>query len=121
MIVSADTLVYFGALDDVIAAAAAALAAGRLLRVHRRGARPRYARPTGSPKSGAYCLRPHGRYNHSRAYVERTLVNAGLHPVIARAELRLEAGAPVDGLVVRAEKREAVSVAAGNVFGEHHV
>ncbi len=61
-----------------------------------------------------YCLRPHGRYNHARAYVERLLMAAGLRPVIARAELRLEAGVPVDGLVVRAEKREAAYMSTGD-------
>jgi hypothetical protein len=44
--------------------------------------------------------------------VERLLTENGLHPVVARAELRLEAGAPVDGLVVRAEKCEAGNHAA---------
>jgi predicted TPR repeat methyltransferase len=103
VVVSADTLVYFGALDAVIAAAARAL-------------RPRGSLVftveefVGAPPGSAHCLRPHGRYAHALAYVEGMLAGAGLHPVIKRAELRLEAGAPVDGLVVRAEKR-----------GEHHV
>ena len=100
VIVSADTLVYFGALEDVIAAAARAL-------------RPdgyfvfTVEELVGADDGAEYCLRPHGRYNHAREYVERLLADAGLRPVIARAELRLEAGAPVDGLVVRAEKCEA--------------
>src|SRR5262245_16268307 len=125
VIVSADTLVYFGALEDVIAAAAGALRPGGYLVFtveHFKDA----------DASSEYCLRPHGRYNHSRAYVERLLVNAGLHPVIAPAELRLEAGVPVDGLVVRAEKRgrarglqpprlgDAVDL-PGNRFGERYV
>jgi hypothetical protein len=33
------------------------------------------------------------------------LTSAGLRPKIVEAELRMEAGAPVPGLVVRAEKR----------------
>ena len=42
-----------------------------------------------------------GRYRHAREYVERTLAAAGLHAEIVAAELRLEAGDPVPGLVVR--------------------
>jgi predicted TPR repeat methyltransferase len=97
VIVSADTLVYFGALEEVIAAAARAL-------------RPdgyfvfTVEELVGAEDGAEYRLRPHGRYNHARQYVERVLRNAGLRPVIAPAELRLEAGAPVDGLVVRAER-----------------
>jgi predicted TPR repeat methyltransferase len=99
VIVSADTLVYFGALEEVIAAAAGAL-------------RPdgyfvfTVEELVGAADNAEYCLKPHGRYNHARAYVERLLASAGLRAVIARAELRLEAGVPVEGLVVRAEKRE---------------
>ena len=48
-----------------------------------------------------------GRYRHARQYVERMLVNAGLHPEIEAAELRLEAGDPVQGLVVRGTKPPA--------------
>jgi hypothetical protein len=36
--------------------------------------------------------------------VEQVLVGAGLHPGVSRAELRLERGIPVNGLVVRAAK-----------------
>jgi predicted TPR repeat methyltransferase len=103
VIVSADTLVYFGALEEVIPAAARALRPdGHLVFT--------VEELVGAGDGADYSLRPHGRYNHSRAYVERLLVDAGLRPVIARAELRLEAGAPVDGLVVRAEKRNAADV-----------
>jgi predicted TPR repeat methyltransferase len=113
VIVSADTLVYFGALEEVIAAAAHAL-------------RPdgyfvfTVEELIGADNGVEYCLRPHGRYNHTRQYVERLLTNAGLRPVIARAELRIEAGAPVDGLVVRAEKCEAAYV-TDTTLGAHHV
>ena len=113
-IVSADTLVYFGALDEVIAAAADALRPdGRLVFT--------VEEFVGAGAGQDYCLRPHGRYNHSRAYVERLLTDAGLNPVIANAELRLEAGAPVEGLVVRAEKCEAACVTVARTFGEQHV
>jgi predicted TPR repeat methyltransferase len=56
-----------------------------------------------------YRLGLHGRYSHTRAYVEQLLAFLGLQPEIAHAELRMESGAPVAGLVIRATK----SVAAG--------
>jgi predicted TPR repeat methyltransferase len=46
----------------------------------------------------------HGRYSHARAYVERVLTAAGLQPWIVPAELRMESGSPVAGLVVRGTK-----------------
>ena len=48
----------------------------------------------------------HGRYNHARQYLERVLCGANLRPELVPEELRLEAGEPVRGLVVRAEKVE---------------
>ena len=94
IIVSADTLVYFGALDDVIAAAAAALRPGGLLI---------FTLEHGDGDAGAdYHLQTHGRYTHARAYVDRLLVNYGFETDIAEAELRMESGVPVAGLVIRA-------------------
>jgi predicted TPR repeat methyltransferase len=49
----------------------------------------------------------HGRYSHARAYVERALIVAGLQPWITPAELRMESGAPVAGLVIRGMKPAA--------------
>jgi len=46
----------------------------------------------------------HGRYSHAEPYVARVLTGAGLRAEIAHAELRLEAGTPVAGLVIRARK-----------------
>jgi predicted TPR repeat methyltransferase len=54
-----------------------------------------------------YRLELHGRYSHAAAYVERVLAFAGLQPEIAHAELRMESGAPVAGLVIRATKSVA--------------
>jgi predicted TPR repeat methyltransferase len=56
-----------------------------------------------------YCLGFYGRYSHARAYVERILTVVGLQPKIVHAELRMEAGVPVAGLVVRATKSVAAS------------
>ena len=49
-------------------------------------------------------LELHGRYSHSHAYVNRVLTQSGLTAEAKSAELRNEAGAPVEGLVVRATK-----------------
>lgn len=95
LIVSADTLVYFGALEKVIAAAAAALRFnGSLI----------FTVEEMSKAEGTsdYRIEPHGRYSHSYEYVERVLAHAGLRSTTVRAELRMEGGMPVAGLVVRA-------------------
>lgn len=90
VIVSADTLVYFGPLEDVVAAAANALRPGGRLIF------------TVEELNGTgYAISPSGRYRHAREYVERVLATAGLQSHIVPAELRLEAGDPVAGLVVR--------------------
>jgi predicted TPR repeat methyltransferase len=97
LIVSADTLVYFGPLEEVVAAAENALRdRGRLIFTveELRGA---------EPETG-YAISPNGRYRHGRAYVERVLAHAGLRSEVVPAELRLEAGEPVPGLVVRGAK-----------------
>jgi predicted TPR repeat methyltransferase len=95
-IVSADTLVYFGPLEEVVQAAEGALRPGGhvVFTVEEQ------------PESG-YSLSVNGRYRHARQYVERTLVTAGLNAEIEAAELRLEAGDPVQGLVVRGSKPPA--------------
>ena len=54
-----------------------------------------------------YRLEFHGRYSHARAYVERLLVAARLQPEILHGELRMESGAPVAGLVIRAKESVA--------------
>jgi predicted TPR repeat methyltransferase len=96
VIVSADTLVYFGALDDVIAAAAGALRpAGLLIFTLEHGT---------AADAPDFHLETHGRYTHSRASVERLLAADGFEIDIGTAELRMESGVPVAGLVVRARK-----------------
>jgi len=96
VIVSADTLVYFGGLEDVLAAAARALRPSGLLIFTLEHA--------AGEAAFDYRLEQHGRYTHSRGYVERLLAGAGLVSEIAQAELRMESGSPVSGLVVRAMK-----------------
>ena len=96
VIVSADTLVYFGALEDVVAAAAGALRKG--------GVMVFTVEHAVADSVQDYHLELHGRYTHAQPYVERLLTAAGLTPEIAHAELRMESGTPVGGLVVRARK-----------------
>ena len=100
LIVSADTLVYFGDLEGVLVAATEALRPNGFLVFtleHTVRAGPNVD----------YRLEFHGRYSHARAYVERIFTVAGLQPKIAFAELRMEAGVPVAGLAVRATKSVA--------------
>ena len=96
VIVSADTLVYFGGLEEVVAAAAGALRPGGLFIFTLE-----HASAEDAPD---HRLLTHGRYAHTRPYVERVLVGSGFAPEIAQAELRMESGVPVAGLVVRARK-----------------
>ena len=97
LIVSADTLVYFGDLTEVLAVAADALRAdGYLVFTLERA-------PEGETNVG-YRLESHGRYSHVRSYVEQLLGAVGLQAKIIYADLRTEAGIPVRGLVVRATK-----------------
>jgi predicted TPR repeat methyltransferase len=96
VIVSADTLVYFGNLAEVAAAAAKALRPGGVLVFTVERALPEDA-PSG------YRINLHGRYSHTREYLARSLVAAGfLEPATREVQLRKEAGKWVDGLLVRA-------------------
>jgi predicted TPR repeat methyltransferase len=97
VIVSADTLVYFGALDEIVAAAARALRPGGWLI---------FTVEDAMDAAGGveYQIATHGRYQHSQRYVERVLDRARLQWYIVRAELRMESGMPVAGLAVRALK-----------------
>jgi predicted TPR repeat methyltransferase len=97
LIVSADTLVYFGDLKNVLVAAAEALRPSGLLVFTLEHA-------IGGRTDVGYRLEFHGRYSHTPAYVEWLLAAAGLKSEIAYADLRLESGAPVAGLVIRATK-----------------
>jgi predicted TPR repeat methyltransferase len=97
LIVSADTLVYFGELEDVLGAAAGALRPNGLFVFTLEHA-------VRADASVDYRLEFHGRYSHTRMYVEQVLARAGLRPEITLAELRMESGAPVAGLLVRARR-----------------
>jgi predicted TPR repeat methyltransferase len=98
VIVSADTLCYFGALDAVFAGAARALRGGGFLILTVEAAAPDQA-PNG------HRLNPHGRYSHTGAYVERTLGDAGFAVDACELHvLRMENANPVDGFLVTASR-----------------
>jgi predicted TPR repeat methyltransferase len=97
VILSADTLVYFGDLAAIAGAAAGALRDGGILAF----SLERLAEGTGP----GYRLEEHGRYSHAESYVRRILADAGFIPLaIESATPRNEGGAPVAGLVIVARK-----------------
>ena len=101
--VFSDTLCYFGDLHEVIEAGARSLRPAGLtvfsvekMPVLNRG--------------GGYRLSPHGRYSHSKSYVEDCLASAGLEVLqVLEETIRLEKGAAVTGLIVAARDRRAQS------------
>lgn len=100
LIVSADTLVYFGDLGPAAAAAATALRPGGHLVFT-------LERATGE-EEGGFRLMPHGRYAHAEAHVRAVLAAAGLEDVqVTAAQPRLENKQPVDGLLVTARRSRA--------------
>lgn len=96
LIVSADTLVYFGDLGEVTLAAAKALRPGGVLifTVERADA---VQAPNG------FRLNPHGRYSHGADYLRRVLSQAGFIDQVQReVTLRKEASKWVDGYLLSA-------------------
>jgi predicted TPR repeat methyltransferase len=97
LIVSADTLVYFGALDDAMGAAAHALRPGGHLCFT--------VESLAEGETGDYRLQHHGRYTHSKAYLRAMLGQAGLSVrKFDQTVLRSERGDPVAGWLVLAQK-----------------
>jgi predicted TPR repeat methyltransferase len=97
LIASSDTLVYFGELTAVLAAAANALRPAGMLVFTLEDA--------GQTLATGFQLQPHGRYVHSEDYVARMLAAAGLTNFsITKDVLRKESGKPVAGLIVAAGK-----------------
>jgi len=100
LIVSADTLCYFGDLAAVTGASARALAPGGWLVFTVEGL------PEGVAED--FHLNPHGRYSHGAPYLRRVLGDAGLAVHCAQpAHLRTEGGKPVGGFLVAARRLES--------------
>lgn len=88
--ICADTLCYFGVLDEVLKGFARVLRPGGLL-----------AFTVEKGDGDAYVLQRNGRYNHGEPYVRGALAAAGLAArSIATETLRMEVGQPVAGLLV---------------------
>ncbi len=98
VVISADTLCYFGPLEAVTAAALAALRPGGTLGY----TVERIVDPEPGEDSR---LSPSGRYQHTANYLSATLEGAGFVNIdIQQAHLRTEGGKPVEGLVVLADR-----------------
>ena len=98
LIVSADTLCYFGALDAAMAAAASALRGGGHLVFT-----VELTAGQDAPAAPEFQLHAHGRYSHTESYVRQVLAAAGLEPLqLDQVVLRKEATRPVAGLLVGA-------------------
>lgn len=97
LIISADTLCYFGNLEPVFRAASDCLRNdGLFVFSVERNASAGATRP--------YELQQHGRFRHAESYVVESLRANGWSIItLQREELRKEFGRPVDGLVVVAE------------------
>lgn len=94
LVASADTLVYFGDLHRVCAAAFAALRAGG-----------RFGFSVEAHDEVLFDLGPSGRYRHGRAHVAAALMTAGFTDIDIQSQaLRNESGAPVQGWVVTARR-----------------
>lgn len=92
LIQSADTLCYFGPLEAVFAAAHRALRPGGWLA---------FSVEDAGDAAPGHILNPHGRYSHSRSYLERCLGESGFDCIKTEpVTLRTEAGKPVAGWVV---------------------
>lgn len=102
VVLSADTFVYFGDLEPALTAARGALRPNGLIVFTVEASVDEAKRP--------WDLLPHGRYSHTRAYVEAVLDGAGLALLgIEREVLRFEAGDAVSGWLVTARKRDPAS------------
>ena len=98
VVVSADTFIYFGALDNVLAATANALCRTGLVIFTVEHA-------VDSAKDVGFQLQSSGRYRHNQNYIERMLIQAGFNVRrIVSDILRYDQGKPVTGLVVAARK-----------------
>ena len=109
LIVSADTLCYFGALEKVIVNAAGALRSGGhfvfTLEEMKEVTAHATSHATDAQQHQPYQLHPHGRYSHTEAYARQVLEQAGLSVVEVRREiLRTELEMPVAGLAIAARR-----------------
>jgi len=99
-IICADTLCYFGDLDEVCIAAGEALKSG--------GHFVFTVEHLDDDNEAGFTLNPNGRYAHTRRYVGEILEQSGLRTGLLEVEiLRRESGSDVEGLVVLASRPAA--------------
>jgi predicted TPR repeat methyltransferase len=110
LVISADTLVYFGSLREVLVAAHGALRGDGLL-IFTVEAIPdevmadEAGQKTANGNGIGYRINPHGRYSHGSDYLRETLLSVGFAVLgMDPAVLRNEGGNPVAGFVITARK-----------------
>ncbi len=109
LIISADTLCYFGKLEPVMRAACACLRSDGLFVFT-------VERMDSTGANMPYQLQQHGRYCHAEGYVVESLQESGLAVVeLQRAELRRELGRTVEGLIVIAEPARNLAATNSNL------
>ncbi len=100
LLFASDTLIYFGKLDKLLAQAFSALTPGGWVAFTVERMAEEVDRP---PRD--WMLDLTGRYKHGERYVKHVLAQAGfVSPLVAEAQVRVEANAPVIALVVAAMK-----------------
>lgn len=104
LIVSGDTLCYFGDLKEVLKGVRGCLKElGNLVFTVERRLVDEESQSEAEGSFKPYELQPHGRYRHDESYVRETLEEAGLSTIsITHGTLRMERGRDVVGLVVTA-------------------
>jgi len=98
LIVIADTLIYFGALEPVFAAAHGSLRAAGLLLFT-------VEEPPAPVNERGFGIKPNGRYGHGTAYLDAALTACGFEVrSIAPTLIRIELGAEVNGHLMTTAK-----------------
>lgn len=101
LIVSADTLCYFGKLDAVASAAC------RALRGNASFVFTLEELPCPDKETARFKLNPHGRYSHTEIYARQVLGEAGfIFCKVHQVHLRTQDGMPVAGLLIAARTEQ---------------
>jgi predicted TPR repeat methyltransferase len=101
VVASADTLVYFGALEEPLVAARQCLHPGGILVFTVERLDP-------AVSGGPYRLETHGRYSHAEGYVREVAAGAGFTAITSETQvLRRERGKDVVGHLVACEAAPA--------------
>jgi predicted TPR repeat methyltransferase len=97
LIAAADTLIYFGDLEELISAAYSALHPGGHFV---------FTVEEEKVTNEIFCLNPHGRYSHSKKYLADLLLKSGFEMLAMDSDvIRIEFGIPVDGLTISAQRK----------------